>query len=223
MKRYIIPTLALAIGITVINTHDVSAADLTSAQIIAKSDTAITNRINDLNKLSTKVSKFKHLTTEQRNSINSSIQSSINAMSTLKTKIDTDTDMATLKADAASITKDYRIYAVVMPSEATLAATDNAIANIETAKATLAALQPKITPAVQASYDTAVAKLADATTQSQTLIDAITGLQPDKGDKTVQASNKAKVAAAATARKAMLADIAAAKKAIAAIKAGLKK
>jgi hypothetical protein len=231
MNKYIIPTLALAISITVIPTHQASAATLTQAQLIAKSDTAITARIASLNKLSTNLTKFKHLTTDQRASITGSIQSSINAMTTLKTKIDADTDMTTLETDAASITKDYRIYALVMPSSATLAAADNAMANLATYQTILATLQTKITAAttagkntaaLQASHDDAAAKLADATTQSQNLINAITGLKPDMGDSTVAASNKVQITAAKTARKAMTADITAARKDIASIRTALK-
>ncbi|MEO5646272.1 MAG: hypothetical protein ABIO57_04210 [Candidatus Paceibacterota bacterium] len=235
MNKYIIPTLALAIGITVIPTMDVSAASLTSAQIITKSDTAISARITSLNKLSNGIARFKHLTDDQRASINSSIQSSVSAMTTLKAKIDADTDLVTLKADAASITKDYRIYALVMPSDATLAAADNAMANIATYQTTLVTLQTRITAStpstssgqttklsIQSAHDDAIAKLTDATTKSQALITAITGLKPDMGDKTIAASNKVQIEAAKTARKAMTADIVSAKKDIATIRAGLK-
>ncbi len=231
MKKFLIPTLALTLGVTVLGAHSVSAATLTSAQIITKSDTAITTRVASLNKLETNITKFKHLTDDEKTSLKATIQTSIDAMNTLKAKIDGETDLTALKADYASITKDYRIYMLVMPSTASIAAADNAMANITTYQATLTKLNTRITTAqtagkdvtkVQASSDDATAKLTDAQTQSQAVITALTSLQPDMGDATVAASNKTQIAAAKAARKAMTADLSAARKDIAAIRAGLK-
>jgi hypothetical protein len=233
MKKFIIPTLILTIGVGIAGISSVSAATVapTSAQIIAKSDTAIAARIASLNKLSARIAKFKHLTADQVTSLNATVQSSITAMNSLKAKIDGETDLTTLTSDYASITKDYRIYMVVLPDENTIAATDNAIGTIATDQTALATLQARITTAttagkdttvVQASYADATAKLADAQTQSNALITAVSSLKVDMGDKTIEASNKTEVAAAKVARTNMLADLAAAKKDIASIRAGLK-
>ncbi len=225
MKKYIVPTLVLALGITALGIHSASAASTapTAPQIIAKSDTEITARIASLNKLSARLAKFKHLSDTQRASLNANIQSSIDAMNALKTKIDGETDVATLKTDYASITKDYRIYMVVVPSNATIAAVDNDMGSITTLQATLAKLQPKLkTTAENDSYADATAKLTDAQTQSQNLINAVSSLKPDMGDKTVEATNKTQIAAAKTARKAIATDLAAARKDIKVIRTDLK-
>ncbi len=231
MKKLILPAVALAIGFSVFGVHAASAATATPAQIIAKSDTAIASRLASLNKLSARISAFKHLTADEKTSLQATVQSSIDAMNTLKTKIDGETDAATLKADYASIAKDYRIYMLVLPSVTDIATTDNALANITTYQGTLASLQTRITTAttagkdtaaLQASHDDATAKLTDAQTQGQAMITAVTALKPDMGDKTIAASNKAAIASAKTARRAMLAVLAAARKDITSIREGLK-
>jgi hypothetical protein len=261
MKKYSIPALALVLGMVAASTHSVSAQSIgvstdTNANVagtsinsstatstsvnpaaakinavIKRSNAAIDARVDSLNKLSVRIAKLKHLTDAQRASLNASIQTSIDAMNTLKAKIDADTTLATAKTDYASITKNYRIFAVVLPSEHTIAATDNAMATITTSQATVATLQTRVTAAktagknvtaVQASLDDATAKLADAQTQGQTVITAVTALKIDGGDKTIQANNKAQLAAAVTARKAMNADMLAARKDIISVRAGLK-
>ena len=232
MKKILIPALALVLSIGIFGIHQASAATAaTPAQIIAKSDTAITARVNSLNKLETTISKFKHLAADQKTALTATVQSSIDAMNTLKTKIDGETDLATLKTDYASITKNYRIYMLVMPSTATIAATDNAMANITTYLDTLTKLNTRITAAqtagknvaaVQAKASDASLKLTDAQSQSQAIITAVTGLKPDMGDKTVAANNKTQLAAAKSARKTLLADLATVRSDIASIRMGLK-
>lgn len=231
MKKFLISTLAVAIGVSIIGSAHVSAASSTStAQIIAKSDTTITARISSLNKLSAKITALKHLSAAEKTSLTATVQASIDAMNALKTKIDGETDLPTLKTDYASIAKDYRIYMLVMPSVTDIAATDTAIGNITAYQTTLATLQTRITAAttagknttaVQAAHDDAVAKLTDAQTRAQAMVAAVTNLKPDMGDKTVTASNKAAITAAATARKAMNADLSAARKDITTIRSGL--
>jgi hypothetical protein len=231
MKKFLIPGMVLALGIGVAGIHSASAATLTSAQIIAKSDTAITTRITSLNKVSAKIAAFKHLTSDQKTSLTATVQSSINDMTALKAKIDGETDLATLKADYASITKKYRVYMVVVPSTETIAATDNAMANITTYQADLVTLNAKIAAHKTAGKDVSVqealsssatAKLTDAQSQAQSLVSAITSLQVDNGDTTIQTANKTHLATAKTARAAMFADLSAARKDIASIRSGLK-
>lgn len=232
MKKLILPAVALAIGFSVFGVSQASAATTTPTQIIAKSDTAIASRVASLTKLSARIGAFKHLTADEKASLQATVQSSISAMNSLKTKIDGETDLATLKTDYASIAKDYRIYMLVLPSVTDIATTDNALANVTTYQATLTTLQARITAAttatkdttaIQASHDDAVAKLTNAQSKSQAMVDAVTALKPDMGDKAIAASNKTAIANAKAARKALLADLSAAKKDIASIRSGLKK
>lgn len=231
MKKITIPAIAFIISMTVLGANHASATT-TTAQIIAKSDTAITTRIASLNKSIAHIAKYKNLTADQKASLTTTVQSSINAMNTLKAKIDSETDLATLKTEYASITKDYRIYMVVLPSTATVAATDNAMATITTYQKTLATLNTRISTeqtanknvtTVEASATDASAKLTDAQTQANAVITAITSLQVDNGNATVKANNKTQDAAAKAAKKLLLSDIAAARKDITSIRSGLKK
>jgi hypothetical protein len=149
----------------------------------------------------------------------------------LKTKIDGETDIPTLKSDYDSITKDYRIYMVVVPNAKVLASTDTAMADITTYQSSLASLNTRIAAAsatgknvtaIEGSAADATAKLTDAQTQSQNLVTAVTSLKVDNGDKTVEATNKAQLASVKTAGVAMKADISATAKDIASIRTGLK-
>lgn len=229
MKKILIPiTLAF---VAILGVHQASAATVTPAQIIAKSDTAINTRITSLNKAIAHIAKYKNLTDAQKASLTATVQTTIDAMNQLKTKIDADTDLATVKKDYASITKAYRVYMVVLPNTATVAAVDNAMSNITTYQTTLTTLNTRITAAqtagkdvtvVQAASADATVKLTDAQSQANALITAVTSLKVDNGDATVKANNKVQLAAAKTAKKALLADVATAKKDIASIRAGLK-
>ncbi len=218
-------------GVTASTTTGVNPGAAKIAKIIKRSDASINARISSLNKFSARLAKYKHLTDAQRASLSASVQSSIDSMNTLKAKIDADTDLVTAKTDYVSIYKNYRIFEVVLPSERTIASTDKALATVNIYQTTLGTLQTRITTAktagknvtaVQASLDDATAKLADAQTQGQALITAVTSLKVDGGDKSIQASNKTQLAAAITARKAMNADINAARKDIGSIRSGLR-
>ena len=230
MKKLIVPTIALAL-VTMLGVHQASAATTTTAQVIAKSDTAITTRITSLNKAVAHIAKYKNLTDAQKASLTSTVQTTIDAMNTLKAKIDADTDLATVKADYASITKAYRVYLVVLPNTATVAAVDNAMSNITAYQTTIATLNTRINTAqtagkdvtvVQAASADATVKLTDGQSQANALITAVTSLKVDNGDATVKANNKTQLAAAKAAKKALLADVAAAKKDIASVRSGLK-
>jgi hypothetical protein len=232
MKKIFIPTLALLIGITTLtSTHAMAANTASAAEIIAKADTAITTRITTLTKLSASIAKFKHLTSDQQSSLNAKVQSAITAMTTLKAKIDGETDITVLKTDYASITNDYRIYMLVMPSITSIAAADNAMETITIDQATLTTLNTRIIAAqaagknvtdVTVAYTDASVKLADAQTQGQSMISAVTSLRPDMGNKTVESSNNAALANGKADRKLMTADLSVIKKDIVTIRTELK-
>jgi len=222
----------VALGVTLSTVPAHAASTITSAQVIAKSDTAISARMASLTKIKNTIgTKYKHLTDAQRTSITGAIQNAIDAMNTLKAKIDGETDLTLLRSDYASITKDYRIYAVVIPSAHDLAVADSGMASITTYQNTLTTLNTRISTAQTAGKDVsalqtaatdASAKLTDAQTQAQAVITAVTSLKVDNGDKTIQASNKAAVAAGKTAEKALASALKSVKKDINTIRTGLK-
>lgn len=152
----------------------------------SRADEEITRRITALNNLITRISTVKHLTDAQKNTFTSEIQTEITTLTTLKSKIDADTDVITLRADVQSIVKEYRVFAVFMPQLQIIAAADKML-NITDILTTVAtALQTRITNAKNAQDVTTLqttltdmqAKIADSKTQANNAITAVSGLTP---------------------------------------------
>ncbi len=138
----------------------VSAGAALRAQLISKAhdraDQEITRRVNALNALNTRVNAMVRLSAEEKGSLSSTIQSQITFMNNLQAQIATDAaadSTSSLKADIQSITKSYRIFALVIPQGAILAASDRVetIGGLFTSFA--AQLQTRITAAQAAGND----------------------------------------------------------------------
>jgi len=213
-------------------TASTSTAPSTSVQkAIAKADKEISSRIEALNKLAARIQEIKNLTDADKSTLAGEIQTQITTLNTLKSKIDADTDAAALKTDMASITVDYRIYALVIPQAQIVAAADRLktialdisivgnklqtrIASAQTAGSNVTALQTSLTDMQ--------AKITDAQTQAQTAVTAVATLVPDQGDSTKSAANASALKDARAALKAGQADIVAARKDANAIVKGLR-
>lgn len=165
----------------------------------------IDRRIEGLNKLMERIGGAKHIEDGDKSSLSSELSAQIQALTALKAKIDSDTSTTTLKDDLQSITKSYRIFALVMPKGAITAAADRA----KTVAGQLETLSGKLKTRLDAlsasSTDVSSqltiladmnAKIADAKVQAQAAIDGVANLQPDNGDATTQASNTAALKAA---------------------------
>ena len=185
--------------------------------LIAKSDIALNNRIAKLTAMNARIANYKHLTNDEKIMLQNSVTGSISTMTALKAKIDSDTDLAVLKADAASITKNYRIYELILPSERSMAAADNALGSLAEYQTMIIGLQKKVSAAKSAGKNTltaeasladASAKLAEATMKGRDLVVALTGLQPDRGTTDIQKSNAAAIASAQNDRKVIQTDVA---------------
>ena len=170
------------------------------AKLLAQSDKEISQRLDSLNKLLTRVQELKRVSDSEKSSIVSQIQTQISEMNTLKTKIDSDADTTSLKADLKSITANYRIYALVVPQTQIIAAADrlNALAAdfsivISKLQTRISALQNtgKNIAGIQTTLSNLQSKVADAQVQAQAAINRVTPLLPDQGDKTILKSNTA--------------------------------
>jgi hypothetical protein len=175
-----------------------AARGAAQANAIAKAESAaateIGNREKSLNALLARVGQMVHLTAGEKSSITATINGEVAELQSLGTQI-ASAATTTLKADVQSITKDYRIYALVEPQITILAAADRA-ASIGDMLTTLAGkIEPRLaaTPNAAASALLAdlQAKVADANTQSSAAIAETASLAPDNGDTTIQASNTA--------------------------------
>jgi hypothetical protein len=201
------------------------------ADFIKRADQEIARRIAALNALSTRIASMVKTTDAQKSNLNATIQSQISTLNTLKTKIDADTDLATVRTDVQSITKSYRIFILVIPQGQITAAADR-ITTITDQMTTLGTkLQTRISDAKTAGNDTSAldtlmtdysAKISDAKTQAAAALTAITGLTPDNGDKTIEAKNTAALKDARTKIQAAQKDIVAAQKDAKGIAKGLK-
>ncbi len=194
---------------------------------IAKGDAAIEARITNLNDLSARINQMKEVSASEKSSLQASISTALSDMTTLKAKIDADTDATTLKTDLQSITKDYRIYALILPQGRIAAASDRVttivgmMQNIETPLSTRISAGNNVSGA-QAAYADLQAKVADANTQGNAALSETASLQPDQGNATVEASNTAAIKDAASKLKTAEADLKAARADITTIMADIK-
>lgn len=232
-----IATLALGFALSA------SAADLTTtattavkagvglSTISAKSDAAISIRISALNNLSARIQDMKNVSDSEKSAVATEVQTQINNLTNLKAKIDADTDATIAKADAKTITADYRIYALVIPRGYIVASSDRVSTIVSIMTTLQAKLQARITAdqaagkdvtALQAAYTDMSAKMADATAKAQAAQSAVVTLSPDQGNASIAASNKAALQTAHTNIKTANTDLKAARKDIATIMSGLK-
>ena len=188
-------------------------------QIVAKATTEITNRVNALNALETRVNGMQKVSASDKSSISANLQAAITAMTTLQSQISTDqssNNTSSLKTDVQSITKDYRIYALVLPQGSIAAASDRVLTITDALTTLSGKLQTRITDEQNAGADmsaavTALADLnakgADATTQANSAVSGTASLQPDNGNTTIAQSNTAALKSARTDLRTAQSDI----------------
>ncbi len=174
-------------------------------------------RIAALTALSTRLGTMKHLSDANKSALINTVAAQITTLSDLKTKLAADTDLTLVLADVQSITKSYRIFALVIPQGHITAAADRVIDIAGAMSDTVAKLQTRITDAgggdagLASSLADLNAKLADAKTQAQAAIAEVAPLVPDNGDKTIMAANTQALKDARMKVKAAVADLKAAR------------
>ena len=148
----------------------------------------IDRRVVSLSALLTRLNEIKRLTADQKSKMVNQIQTEISNLTSLKAKINADTDNTTLKSDVQSIIKDFRTYALFMPKVNVLRAADE-LANVSDKMSSLAAkLQTRVNEAKAKGEDVASltslladiqTKIADAKNQSQNATSTVLPLSPD--------------------------------------------
>lgn len=213
-------------------------AETTKAAVNIKLDTAgrtkalaqIDARIKALSALETRINEMQRVSASQKASLNATLQTAVDEMTSLKAKITADTDAAALKADIQSITKSYRIYLLVLPQGRITAAADRIMGTSTLLTELAGKLQVRITEAQTAGKDTTAftanltdmnAKIADANVQANAAITLIANLKPDNGDKTVFEANQKALKDARAKIKLGTADLQAARKDAGSIVKGL--
>lgn len=201
------------------------------ANLVKRGGREIDRRVANLNKISARIGEMKKLSSSEIASLSSSIQDEINNLTTLKTKIDSDTDLATLLADVQSIAKSYRIYMLVIPRTAIVAAADRIMTTVDAMNAVGAKLQTRLTSAQSngknlSALETALtdfnAKVTDANTQAQAAVSEASILTPDNGNQTQMQANTAALKDARSKIKSARQDLVAARKDAGTIVKGLR-
>lgn len=174
-------------------------------EAIKKADSEIEKRIESLNKTLEKISEMKNVSDSEKTSIKSDIQSEITKLEALKSKIDSDTDLATIKKDLSSITSGSRIYALIIPRMNILASVDkvNTIATmLETIATKLESrvnelkASGKDVTAVETALSNISKKIENARSEALTAQTSVSDLVPDNGNKNKLESNNANLKAA---------------------------
>jgi hypothetical protein len=184
--------------------------------LITKANTEIAARITDLNKLSTQVAAIKNESATEKANISAQVQTNITGLTALQAKIDADTDLSVARTDEGTIFTTFRIYALIVPRGYLMASADR-ITTIDGLMSSLGTqIQARITAdqsagknvsAVSAALSDMQAKVADASTQSQSIQNGVGSLMPDQGNTTVAASNRAALVSARGNSKTATADL----------------
>lgn len=198
---------------------------------LKKADTEISKRIDSLNKVMEKIDGMKNVSDSEKVALKEDLQSEMTKLTALKSKISSDTDLATIKKDLASITSGSRIYALVIPRANILASVDK-INTVATMLGTISLkLQARIdelkaagkdVTIFQTAIDNIITKISDAKKEALTAQTTILDLVPDNGDKKKLDSNNTALKSAKLSIKSANQDLTSARKSVSIVTEGLK-
>jgi hypothetical protein len=231
----IAPAFALSLGVSASASASTSVSGANAAarlqKVITQANSDIAARITALNNLNARVQAMVKESASEKASISADVQTNISGLQTLQTKIDADTTVSAATTDAKTIFTTFRIYALVMPQGYILAAADRVTVITGLMSNLATQIQTRITAdqsagknvsALTATLADMNASITDANNQSATAQAGVSGLQPDQGNATVAASNKAALVAARGDIKTATSDLQAARKDITTLLQGLK-
>ncbi len=105
-----------------------------------RADKMIDNRIDALNKVLQRIQNDKRLSADEKSSLSAEIQTNISGLTSLKAKIDADTDITVARTDSKSIITNFRVFAIFEPKIRLLVTIDNMSAS----QTRLSSLTPKL-------------------------------------------------------------------------------
>lgn len=147
-----------------------------SQNLRQRAQTEITRRINFLNQEIALINAMRKLSATDKSNLQAQIQMQIDGLNSLQTKINSDTDNATLRTDVNSIISNYYIFLFFRVQVNLLAASDRMSTTTDELTAIYTKLQTRINQTQAAGNDVSSvnallsdmnAKLADAATQYQ--------------------------------------------------------
>ncbi len=172
------------------NPKKLVAQDTRVANLKQRADTEIARRVDSLTDINTKISTIKHITSTQKSTFTSAVSAEINNLNTLKTKIDADTDITTLRTDVKSIVDSYRVYVVFLPQLRMIVASDKILNITDTMNDFATKLASRIAAAENAGAATTditsmqmlltdmQQKISNAVVQANNVITTVSGLTP---------------------------------------------
>jgi len=200
--------------------NKITSSTTTEAQkmttLKARANKEIDSRISSLNAFNVKMQALANITVANKAAIAVNVQSQIATLTALKAKINAGTNLATLKADVASITKPYKNFGLTIPKANLVAKVESHFSALTKLASTTAALLVDIQTAQTAGKDVttlrtkladANAKLADANVQSNAALTIITPLIPSMGSSTALLANKQALTDAYAKYKLAMTDI----------------
>jgi hypothetical protein len=164
-----------------------------------RAEQEIARRIEALGKLTARVGDMRRVSSGGKTSLNATVDAEIANLNALKTKIAADIEIDTLKADIQSITKSYRIFALVIPQGHLLAMADRVNVVAETMSSSTARIRTAIATAKASGQNVTVseeamvrfdAKLGEARVSADAASKLVTSLSPDNGSEAVFQANK---------------------------------
>lgn len=180
----------------------------------------IERRTAALTKLEERIDAMKRVSSQFKGDLSVLVDTEIANLLALKTRIEASTDGEEIKSDVQSITKSYRIFALVMPKASVAAAADKIVRMSATLTELGSKLKVRIDAKATAGGDVSAltsalnelgAKILSANTHAQAAVNGTATLMPDEGDKAKMEANKTALEAARTELKAAHEDIKAAR------------
>lgn len=233
MKKYIIIfTCILFLTSSNISSAVVATSTKSEAKDEAKkervkttADKMLDQRIESLNKLKDRLSEMKNLSDTDQAALNTLINNVINELSNVRTNIEMATSTESAKEARESITKKYRVYALLMPQLNIIASADRMTTMVSMMNVVSAKIESRLSNASTTSSLSTLdlnnankalieikTKLADAQNNAQSAVTQVSGLVPDDGDKTIADSNLKALKEARTKLKTAQSSLVTAKK-----------
>jgi len=133
-------------------------AGATVDNLRAFGDCEIARRMTTLDKLASRISSSKVLTSSDSAALSGEVSSTRSGLTSLKSSIDAETSIAALKADVKKIAADYRVYLLVVPQVNLVNASDAVQATKTAFDKVNTNLSARIAAAKAAGKDTTVAQ-----------------------------------------------------------------
>lgn len=218
IKRYLIlGTIAIALlwttSVAFAQTPTVKSTAVTRQEkgmenLKVKGGKETDRRIASLTNVITRLNETKKLSDSEKQALISQVQAEISSLTSLKIKIDGETDLATLRTQVQLIVQSYRTYVLYMPKIHIIVAADKVISVADQITALTGRLQGRIDEAQAKGEDVVAmtaaltdlqAKVSDAKLQAEAAKTEVTSLTPTgyPGNKTTLQSARTKLKTAA--------------------------